>query len=173
MRPEPMRILVVCTANRCRSPVAEVLLWRALVLEGVTAVVRSAGFLEPGLPVDETTRQVMAERGIDLSGHRSTQVSAELLAWADLVLTMERRHVRELVVLAGRDLPVATFVGYGNGATPGTVLVGDGGDDEVPDPIGRPAAFHRQTVRRIETAARSISGRLKGERQSQVLRDVQ
>jgi hypothetical protein len=53
MRPEPIRILVVCTANRCRSPVAEVLLWKALVVEGVPAVVRSAGFLEPGVPVDE------------------------------------------------------------------------------------------------------------------------
>jgi protein-tyrosine phosphatase len=173
VRPDPIRILVVCTANRCRSPVAEVLLWRALVLADVPAVVRSAGFLESGHPVDETTRQVMAERGVDLSGHRSTQIADDHLEWADLILTMERRHARELVVLAGRELPVATFAGYGDGATPGVVLVGDVGDDEIPDPIGRPAAFHREVVRSIEEAASRISPRLRGERGTGMLRDVQ
>jgi protein-tyrosine phosphatase len=182
MRPEPIRILVVCTANRCRSPVAEALLWRALVLEGVPAVVRSAGFLDPGHPVDETTRKVMAERGIDLSGHRSTKVSEELVKWADLILTMERRHARELVVMAGPDLPVFTVRGFrsvvaeldemtpvtlrrlGTNREPGA-LVGSDTDDDVADPIGRPAAAHRAAVEEIEEACAEIAAAL-GQRSS-------
>jgi protein-tyrosine phosphatase len=177
MRPEPIRILVVCTANRCRSPVAEVLLWKALVVKGVPAVVRSAGFLEPGVPVDESTRRVMAERGIDLAGHRSTRVSEDLLEWAHLILTMERRHARELVVMAGSELPVFTMRSFPSVVTglddiqrkslaalaagrAHDALAGSSADDDVPDPIGRPAASHRSVADELEDLSVRIAAGL-------------
>jgi protein-tyrosine-phosphatase len=159
---EPLRVLVVCTANRCRSPVAEVLLWKQLALADVPAVVTSAGFLEAGQPIDPTMASVMAELGIDLSTHRSRQVSAELLADADLVLTMERSHAREVAVLHGGPLAVATFQRFAATGRPAehAELVGDRQPDEIPDPIGRPASTHRAVALELERLAAAVAGHL-------------
>jgi protein-tyrosine phosphatase len=173
LKPAPLRILVVCTANRCRSPAAEVLLWRALVEAGVAAVVRSAGFLEAGRPVDRTMAGVLAARGINVESHRSTQVDAELLTGFDLILTMERRHARELIVLGGRDLPVFTLRSFANArpvegdardaiarmvrARAGDELAGDDRPDEVADPIGEPASAHRSVVDELTELTRSVA----------------
>lgn len=91
-----MTVLVVCTANQCRSPMAAAMLRRAM--PGAAVTVLDAGFGEPGHPVTAGTLEAAAGLGLDLSEHRSTQVDAEVLERADLVLTMERRHVRDLVV---------------------------------------------------------------------------
>lgn len=173
---DALHVLVVCTANRCRSPVAEVLLWRALVMHDVRAIVLSAGLLEGGRPVDETTRSVMAQRGVDLGSHRSEQVTVEELRDADLVLTMERRHARELILLAGPDVPVHTLRGFAplasgidatadgiewlravHAARPRDAFVGDGRADEIDDPIGRPANAHRESIDQIAQACDEIA----------------
>ncbi|MGH9051386.1 MAG: hypothetical protein ACRDY4_16765 [Acidimicrobiia bacterium] len=92
-------ILVVCTANLCRSPMAAEIFRRRLCERGATATIGSAGLLEPDLPAVEGARQALAGRGLDASGHLSRRVDAELVRAADLVLGLERRHVREVVVL--------------------------------------------------------------------------
>jgi protein-tyrosine phosphatase len=171
--PGPLRILVVCTANRCRSPAAEVLLWRALTLAGVPAIVRSAGFLEPGHCADPTMQRVMAARGFDLSGHRSTQVSPEVLRGFDLILTMERRHARELVVIAGTDLPIFTLRGFAASAPAPSrrallergradSLAGDQRGDEIADPIGKSPAVHDATVDELASASEVVAALLAG-----------
>jgi protein-tyrosine phosphatase len=176
LRPDRLRILIVCTANRCRSPAAEALLWKALVLEGVPAVVRSAGFLDEDHPADPTTVAAMAERGVDLRSHRSTRISAELLDEFDLVLTMERRHAREIVVLGGPTVPVSTFRAFAAGfsrflrdAPAGATLTqwvatrdprelaGDDTSSEIADPIGKPLTFHRATIAAIDDTAGDIA----------------
>lgn len=55
--------------------------------------VESAGeFAEPGQPAAENSQAIAAERGLDLTGHRSQSTTAELLAGFDLILVMEDRH---------------------------------------------------------------------------------
>jgi protein-tyrosine phosphatase len=88
--------LIVCTANQCRSPLAAALLRRAL--EGTDVVVLDAGTGEGGCPVTEGTLAAGARLDLDLADHVSTTVDAELIAHADLVVTMERAHVREIVL---------------------------------------------------------------------------
>jgi protein-tyrosine-phosphatase len=48
-----VQILTLCTANQCRSPMAEVLLQRALDQRGVLATVASAGSMRGGVPVSD------------------------------------------------------------------------------------------------------------------------
>lgn len=78
---------------------AEVLLRHHLGAAGVDAAVSSAGLYPGGRPATTHGVAVMADRGLDLSGHRSRQVDASLLARADLVIGMTREHVREASVL--------------------------------------------------------------------------
>ncbi len=93
-------ILFVCTANICRSPVAEGLLRKRLDEDGLYSwQVSSAGtWAQLRRGAATTSVQLMAERGIDLSNHRAREVTAELLADADLILCMETGHAEALRV---------------------------------------------------------------------------
>jgi protein-tyrosine phosphatase len=95
-----MRILTVCSANRCRSPMAAGLLRTRLAGRGFEAQVASAGLGPAGLAAVPDAVDVMADVGIDIRAHRSRQVTPEVCAGADLVLAMTRQHVVELVVLS-------------------------------------------------------------------------
>ena len=51
---------------------------------------RRPGFIGPDRPSPPEAVAIAAERGVDLSGHRSQVVTAEILRDADLVLVMNR-----------------------------------------------------------------------------------
>src|SRR5690606_11568271 len=89
-------ILLVCTANQCRSPMAEGLLRRILALSGVGAEVGSAGLLPGGAPATPEAIATMAARRIDISGHVSRTVDVEMARTTTLIIGMTRQHVREL-----------------------------------------------------------------------------
>jgi protein-tyrosine phosphatase len=93
------RILLVCTANMCRSPMAHQILVARLREYDAIAAVRSSGSLAVGNPATAEAIAAVAQMGLDLSKHQSSVTSMGTLRSADLVITMERRHVRELVEL--------------------------------------------------------------------------
>lgn len=87
------RVLVVCTGNICRSPIAEALLRREFLGSGL--MVESAGIAAlVGSGVDILAQEVAAERGLDLSAHRARQLDRAMLASVDLVLTLDNDHQR-------------------------------------------------------------------------------
>ena len=87
-----MRILFVCTANACRSQMAEG--W-ARHLAPVGWEVGSAGLVP--YPVSRRARAVMAEVGIDLAGQCEKSITEVGLATWDVVVTLSDE--------AGRYLP--------------------------------------------------------------------
>jgi protein-tyrosine phosphatase len=100
-------IVLICTGNRFRSPMAEALLARAA--EGLPVRVRSVGTLDLGpVPVLAEAAVEASRFGIDLSAHRARTLIGESLADADLVLGFERLHVAKAVVEAGAR-PERTF----------------------------------------------------------------
>lgn len=98
----PATILFVCTGNICRSPLAETVARRALVewfrvpdLSEIGLHTTSAGTLAvEGRPATPEMQQVAGEIGLDLSAHRSCQLSPQAIADASLILVMEARHLR-------------------------------------------------------------------------------
>jgi protein-tyrosine phosphatase len=94
-----VRILVVCSANQVRSPMAAALLRRRLAVHDPGAEVVSAGFGASGFGATPQTIRVMAEVGIDLEDHRSRRVTRADLEAADLAVGMTRRHVMDLALL--------------------------------------------------------------------------
>jgi protein-tyrosine phosphatase len=92
----PETVLIVCTANQCRSPLAAALFRCAL--EGTEVVVLDAGTGEAGYPVTDGTVAAAARLDLDLTGHLSTTVDAALVEQADLIVTMEREHLRTIVL---------------------------------------------------------------------------
>jgi len=78
---------------------AEGLATNMLLARGVDAVVVSSGMLEGGMPATKGSINTMTARGFDLSHHESKQIDADTIGAADLILTMERRHLTALAEL--------------------------------------------------------------------------
>lgn len=91
-------ILIICTGNICRSPVVEALIRHRFESEGrENWHVSSAGtWTWNGNRASTYSTEVMAERGLDISDHRSQVVSEELLAESDLILCLGTGHVEAL-----------------------------------------------------------------------------
>ncbi len=164
----------MCTANICRSPVAERMIERGFAQRSVPVSVASAGFLEDGREPDSVMATMAAPLGIDTAGHKSRLVSPELVRSSDLVITMERRHARELIVGAP-DVGhrVHTLRGLVAAASNSTLppppsgaleqwlkllteqrspsdLMGDNAPDNIEDPHGRSKRHYRKCLEQLE-----------------------
>lgn len=93
------RIVVVCTANICRSPFAELFLRRCLHTAHVTSVeVVSAGTAAlVAAQIHPLSAAELTLRGIDSASFAPRQVDRRILSESDLVLTMTRAHRGELL----------------------------------------------------------------------------
>jgi|WetSurMetagenome_2_1015567.scaffolds.fasta_scaffold124231_2 protein-tyrosine phosphatase len=86
-------VLFVCTANQGRSPIAEAIFRRLInekLINNQDWRIGSAGtWAQPGKPAASGARILMADRGMDISRHRSRPVTLKLITSSDLILTME------------------------------------------------------------------------------------
>jgi protein-tyrosine phosphatase len=90
-------IVVICTGNRNRSPIAEACLRQATA--GLPVTVSSAGLLDLGeVPPLPETVEVAHRIGLDITGHRARCITGVDLSRTDLVLGLEWEHVAAAVV---------------------------------------------------------------------------
>jgi protein-tyrosine phosphatase len=120
-------ILILCTANICRSPLAEGIL-RAKLQDRPEVQVHSAGVAAiVGAPPHPIVLDMLRKEKINtMRKYRAQQCDLGLLRQADLVLVMEQAHLKWL----SRSYP--QFHGR-------SFLMGHWHERaEVPDPIGQP-----------------------------------
>jgi protein-tyrosine-phosphatase len=151
-RPKTTKILLVCTGNICRSPLAAALLQRALTDRGIEGMeVSSAGTgAWDGAPVSEGAYLVGLERGLDLSAHRARLLTRELVEEADLVLTMARHHRARVDELGGegRVFVLGEYAGR------------EGDEAEVSDPFGGDLEVYRDTCVELEALIEAAVDRI-------------
>ena len=161
------------------------LLDRALLDRGIDAIVESAGFLEGGAPACATMSAFASESGIDLSFHESRALNAYLVGDARLVLAMERRHARDLMVAFDvgfeRIFTVGGFVAQSRTMPPAgegldewlgrvapcrthSEFLGVHCDDDIADPHGESKRIHRRAFDHLHMAMDRVADIVAGAR---------
>lgn len=171
-------ILVICTGNICRSPIAEGLVRDALQRRfgdrspGVSSAGTSG--LEGSGAMPESV-QAAAELGVDIGGHVARRLTAAMADGSDLLLCMASEHRGMLAVSSDRDdraftlkelvRLLETLPPAGPDARPETMTdriaaaslarrqgaVPVSHDDDIADPLGQSLEVYRAIAWELET----------------------
>ncbi|WOJ98260.1 low molecular weight phosphotyrosine protein phosphatase [Congregibacter brevis] len=140
-------VLMVCTANVCRSPAAEALLRHHLQKLGAgrSIAVRSAGtdVGAPGRRPDPRVLDILKEMGVNSRGMRAQALGDKLVMSSDLILVMESVHQQTLL----DRFPEAESR---------TSLLDSSGLD-IPDPYFGNKAGVRSMVEHVDSLARRLA----------------
>jgi protein-tyrosine phosphatase len=137
-------VLIVCKANICRSPMAEVL-WRANAAQRPRPIgVTSAGLdAQPGFPADPVCVELLEARGFTgLAAHRSTRLRLASAGRHELILAMEPPQVQRIKAAAPTLAGRVYLLGHW--------LTGRGQAGTIADPHGGPHEAYEQCLGQIE-----------------------
>jgi protein-tyrosine phosphatase len=174
-------ILVVCTGNVCRSPMAEGFLRAALVerLGDEAPEVGSAGTAGwEGSGATEEAIGAARERGVDIGRHRARILSGSLLDDADLVVCMAAEHRDDVGRLApgvrDRAFTIAELVRLLEATSPAGTLAErvavaaaarngwSAHDPDVRDPLGDPIDGYREVAGELVDLTGRLAAALAG-----------
>ena len=137
---EPGIIIVVCTANICRSPMAAALLQHALAAQ--PEPLRSFKIISAGVaaragdPVSENSVLALKKVGLDISKHTSRPLTQKMMDEASLVLGMTESH-RAMIQLQAEPPPKNLFLFR--------EFISPRGDKQIGDPFGGSLKLYEST----------------------------
>lgn len=107
------RVLVLCKGNICRSPFAAELLKKLSVKSGISLEIVSAGIdTTPGHHAYPLALSTSGRHGVDLTNHRTSMISADMVLRADLILVMEEYHIVALSAMFPDARPKTFLLGH-------------------------------------------------------------
>ena len=136
------KVLFVCTANICRSPMAQAIFDTLAEDNGLFSFrADSAGTAAlEGRPIPQNAMAALEEVGLYPGSYRARQVSEAMVGAAEVVLAMTPQHASTLRRLGPNTAGgIHALPEYAMGI----------GDDGVPDPYGLTLAAYRSTLRQI------------------------
>lgn len=145
-----MNIVIVCTGNTCRSPIAE-----ALLKQGLESIdenlknykIHSAGISTvEGLKASRNSIEVLKEANIDLENHRSTPLTYEMIKEANIVLTMTKAH-KDIIIDSLPEFKEKIFT---------LREFADGEEIDIIDPFGGDLEVYKRTAYDIHDSIKKI-----------------
>ncbi len=144
-----VKILFVCTGNTCRSPIAEEIFRKYLSeklhsevdqLKDMGYIITSAGLLNmDGYPASEQAIAACAEKGIDITAHKSTKLTQKIIEDSDLIFVMTRAHCRQIAAISPENIDKCQLLAE---------------NKEIPDPLGQSKEFFKNCADMIEEAVK-------------------
>ncbi|HJX22947.1 MAG TPA: low molecular weight protein arginine phosphatase [Candidatus Bathyarchaeia archaeon] len=147
------KILIVCTGNMCRSPMAEAILKEMLAErgEGGPEVTSAGTDALMGGRATGLAMETMRDEGIDITGFKSKPVDEMLIRESELVLTMTLKQKEEILSrhpnAKGKVFTLKEFAG-------------ECGELDIEDPYGPDRDRYRMCVREIKDNLRKALPRL-------------
>ncbi len=143
------RLLIVCTGNTCRSPMAAALArkympWAEVISAGTATV--------SGLPASIGAMDAMQKMGLSIDDHASRPVNIYLLDEADLVLTMTENQKRAILNFC----PETADKVFTLGEFAGTAI-------DIPDPFGMPVEEYLKCAKNLEVLIKAVAEKCRPE----------
>lgn len=151
----PFEVLMVCTGNICRSPMAAGLLRHCLppALQGRVAVNSAGTHALHGHQAEPLAVQAMAAADIDIRDHRARHLTREMVRQADLILTMEQAHLETVRQMLGWNKFNAQLLMNYNPLADGP---------EIEDPYCGPFSAYKACLETLEPCIDGVIAHLKG-----------